>query len=198
RAGLKLMLIFPYAFVDTSEAWFEPRRRRLAISGAGPASDLVVGGSFALVAAFLASGNLRDVVFQLALAGYLGAFFNLNPFLERDGYHMLVDLTREPNLRRRSRQQLARRLGRRAAGRDEPRILAVYGVAGLCWSVVAVGFAVLLSTRYYPRLVEVAPRWAVWTLLGICYALMLVPVLVTIGRPLRERWSSPAEGHRAT
>src|SRR5262249_13621458 len=24
RAGVKLVLIFPYAFVDTSEAWFEP------------------------------------------------------------------------------------------------------------------------------------------------------------------------------
>ncbi len=39
-AGLKLMLVFPYAFVDTSEAWFEPRRRRIAISAAGPASRL--------------------------------------------------------------------------------------------------------------------------------------------------------------
>ena len=36
KAGLKLLLIFPYAYVDTSEAWFEPRRRRIAISAAGP------------------------------------------------------------------------------------------------------------------------------------------------------------------
>ena len=36
RAGFKLVLIFPYAFVDTSEAWFEPRKRRMAISAAGP------------------------------------------------------------------------------------------------------------------------------------------------------------------
>ena len=39
RAGLKLVAIFPYAFVDTSEAWFEPRARRIAISAAGPVSD---------------------------------------------------------------------------------------------------------------------------------------------------------------
>ena len=38
-AGLKLMLIFPYAYVDTSEAWFEPRRHRIAVSAAGPVSD---------------------------------------------------------------------------------------------------------------------------------------------------------------
>jgi putative peptide zinc metalloprotease protein len=39
RAGLKLVAIFPFAFVDTSDAWFEPRRRRIAISAAGPVAD---------------------------------------------------------------------------------------------------------------------------------------------------------------
>ena len=45
EAGLKLFLVFPYVYVDTSEAWFEPRRRRIAVSAAGPASDLVPGRS---------------------------------------------------------------------------------------------------------------------------------------------------------
>ena len=31
-AGFKVVGVFPYAYVDTSEAWFEPRRRRIAIS----------------------------------------------------------------------------------------------------------------------------------------------------------------------
>src|SRR5262249_9966667 len=30
RAGLKVVLVFPYVFVDTSDAWFEPRQRRVA------------------------------------------------------------------------------------------------------------------------------------------------------------------------
>ena len=40
KAGIKLIAIFPFAFVDTSEAWFEPRRRRIAISAAGPGVGL--------------------------------------------------------------------------------------------------------------------------------------------------------------
>jgi hypothetical protein len=48
RAGIKLIGIFPYAFVDTSEAWFEPRRRRIAVSLAGPIADFTVGGAFAI------------------------------------------------------------------------------------------------------------------------------------------------------
>ena len=56
---------------------------------------------------------MRDIFFQLAFAAYVGAFFNLNPFIERDGYHILVDVLREPGLRRRAREQFARGCGRR-------------------------------------------------------------------------------------
>ena len=118
KAGLKLLLVFPYAYVDTSEAWFEPRRHRVAISAAGPISDLSLGALFALFCLALPAGTVRDIFFQLAFAAYLGAFFNLNPFIERDGYQILVDLLREPGLRRRAREQLMRRLsGRARAGR---------------------------------------------------------------------------------
>ena len=34
---------------------------------------------------------MRDIFFNLAFAAYVGGFFNLNPFIERDGYHILVD-----------------------------------------------------------------------------------------------------------
>jgi len=76
RAGFKLVAIFPYAFVDTSEAWFEPRRRRIAISAAGPVSDFSVGAIFALFCLFLEPGTVRDIFFNLAFAAYVGGFFN--------------------------------------------------------------------------------------------------------------------------
>ena len=75
RAGFKLVVIFPYAFVDTSEAWFEPRNRRIAISAAGPVSDFALGGIFSILCVFV-EGTTRDVFFQLAFAGYVGAFFD--------------------------------------------------------------------------------------------------------------------------
>jgi Zn-dependent protease len=118
RAGLKVLLVFPYAFVDTSEAWFEPRRRRIAITVAGPISDLSLGAVFSICCLALPAGTVRDIFFQLAFAAYVGALFNLNPFVERDGYQILVDVLREPGLRRRAREQLFRRLsGGAAAGR---------------------------------------------------------------------------------
>ena len=186
RAGLKLTMGLPYAFVDTSDAWFEPRRRRIAISLAGPGSDAVLGGAIALAGLSLGPGAARDICFQIALGAYVGLFYSLNPLLDRDGYHVLVDLLREPNLRRRSRE----RIGHGLAGRtSEPtrRAVTLYGVAALAWAVAGTAFAVLMSLRFAEPLAQIAPPPAVWVLMAAAYAGLSAPVLLAIGRPLLER-----------
>jgi putative peptide zinc metalloprotease protein len=187
KAGVKLIFVFPFAFVDTSEAWFEPRRRRIAIAAAGPIADLSMGGIFALVAVALNAGTLRDVFFQLALAGFVGAFFNLNPLLDRDGYHILVDALREPGLRRRAREVLMRRLAGKPVPDAEPRSLTIYGFATLGWMFAAIAFVIILSQIYYSTLITIAPKEVVWAVLGAFYLLMFVPVVLVLGKPLAER-----------
>ena len=186
KAGLKLVVILPYAYVDTSEAWFEPRRRRIAISAAGPVSDLALGALFSICCLALRDGTVRDIFFQLAFASYVGAFFNLNPFIERDGYHMLVDWLREPGLRRRAREQFARRLSGRGRSSDSP-VLARYSRWGLAWTVLASAFAVVLSLRYEPIMTELAPPIVVYVVMGTLWLAFFVPVLVVVGKPLLDR-----------
>ena len=188
RAGVKLLVIFPYAFVDTSEAWFEPRRRRIAVSAAGPASDFTLGAIFAICCLVLDPGTVRDIFFQLAFAAYVGACFNLNPFLDRDGYHILVDVLREPGLRRRAREQFSRRLAGRPSTGDSP-VLARYSLFGLGWSVLAALFAIGMTLHYRAVLEAVAPaEWIVWVVMATVWVAVFVPVLVVIGRPLLERF----------
>ena len=189
KAGVKLVAIFPYAFVDTSEAWFEPRPRRIAISAAGPISDFAVGAVFSLCCVFV-EGTVRDVFFQLAFAGYVGAFFNLNPWIDRDGYHMLVDYLREPGLRRRAKDQFSRRLKGEGRTTDSP-VLARYSIAGIGWSILAAGFAIFMSIRYEPIMSNFAPRYVVWTVLGTLWLALFIPVFVVIGKPLVERVRGP-------
>jgi hypothetical protein len=187
RAGLKMIAIFPYAFVDTSEAWFEPRRRRIAVSAAGPVSDFSVGAVFAICALLLPPGTVRDIFFNLAFAAYVGGFFNLNPFIERDGYHMLVDVLREPGLRRRAKEQFARRLAGRGASTDSP-VLLRYSLFGLAWSVLAAGFAIGMTFRYEKILVALAPNKAVaYGVMGTLWVAFFIPVVVVLAQPLRER-----------
>jgi putative peptide zinc metalloprotease protein len=189
RAGLKMVAIFPYAFVDTSEAWFEPRERRIAISAAGPISDFSLGAIFSICCVFL-GGTVRDVFFQLAFAGYVGAFFNLNPFIDRDGYHILVDFLREPGLRKRAKDQFSRRLSGKARTTDSP-VLARYSIAGLGWSILAAGFAIFMSLRYQPIMSAFAPSYVVWTVLGTMWFALFIPVFVVLGKPLVERRREP-------
>jgi putative peptide zinc metalloprotease protein len=183
RAGLKLFLIFPYVFVDTSDAWFEPRERRVAVSAAGPVSDLALGGVFSLAAAFVGGGTIRDIFFQVAFAAYIGAIFNLNPFLDRDGYNMLVDWLGQPGLRTRARVWMTAKLSGRATGPRE-RAVAIYSVFAFVWTFVAVGFGVVLSLRYYHELQTLVPKEALWSVFGIFYVLMFLPVLASFVRPL--------------
>jgi putative peptide zinc metalloprotease protein len=189
RAGIKVALVFPYVFVDTTDAWFESRHRRMMISLAGPASDVVLGGAFALACLVSAPGSVRDILFQVAFGGYVGALFNLNPLMERDGYHVLVDLLREPGLRRRATRHLHEVLSGR--GPADSRRLLVYAVASLVWSVLTVAFAVVLSLRYYPILAKLAPPALVWTVLSAFYLVLALPLAVQLLRPLWTRVYRP-------
>ena len=77
---------------------------------AGWGSDFTVGAVFAVCCLLLPAGTVRDIFFNLAFAAYVGAFFNLNPFIDRDGYQILVDVLKEPGLRRRAKEQFSRKL----------------------------------------------------------------------------------------
>jgi putative peptide zinc metalloprotease protein len=186
EAGLKLVLIFPYVYVDTSDAWFEPRRHRMAVSAAGPASDLCLGGAFALACLAARPGAVRDVCFQLAFGAYVGAFFNLNPLVERDGYHILVDALREPSLRRRARAQLRRRIAE-GRGASDSSVLLRYSVFGLAWSAVGATAGVAMSLRYEQGYAQLAPAPVVWTAMSVLWVLLFVPVLAAVGPPLIDR-----------
>jgi putative peptide zinc metalloprotease protein len=186
EAGIKIVLFFPYAYVDTSDAWFEPRRRRIAVSAAGPLSDLTLGGAFSLCCLAAPRGTLRDIVFQLAFAAYVGALMNLNPLLERDGYYILVDLLREPRLRRRALEQLRRRIAGGGTPSDS-RVLARYGVLAFGWTFVSSALAIVLSLRYERVLGALVPGPAAWALVVPIWAAVLAVPLAIVAPALRAR-----------
>jgi putative peptide zinc metalloprotease protein len=193
RAGLRVVMIFPYAFVDTSEAYFEPRMHRIVISAAGPLSDFSFGAAFSIACAVSPPGNVREVLFQLAFAAYVGAFFNVNPFLDRDGYQILTEWLREPRLRERARAQLAARLSGRPSEDEGSPVLGRYAIAGLVWSLVGAGFVIVLSLRYYDRLAVLAPHSLVLAGFILFFVVLLLPVPIALGTPLlrRARFGTP-------
>ena len=187
RAGFRLLWIFPYAFVDSSEGYFESRMHRIVISAAGPLTDFSLGALFSILCAVSPAGNVREVFFQLAFAGYVGAFFNLNPFLDRDGYQILCEWLREPRLKERARQQLRERLsGQRTAEESSP-VLARYAIAGLVWTAMGAGFIAVLSLRYYSVLVKIVPKGVVVGGFILFFVVLLLPIPIALGAPLLRR-----------
>jgi putative peptide zinc metalloprotease protein len=193
KAGLKLLFIFPYAFVDTSEAWFEPRRRRIAISAAGPVSDFSVGALFSLCCLLLPDGTVRDIFFNLAFAAYVGAFFNLNPFIDRDGYQILVDVLKEPGLRRRAKEQFGRKLRGKGDDATDSPVLARYSIFGVAWSLLAGFFAIGMTLRYKPVMEQFAPEYVVWGVLITLWVACFIPVFIVLGKPLWDRMRGEEE-----
>jgi putative peptide zinc metalloprotease protein len=185
-AGLKLVAIFPFVYVDTSDAWLEPRRRRIAISAAGPVSDFTLAALFSLCCLGLRPGAVRDVLFQLALAAYVAAIFNLNPFIERDGYQILVDVLKEPGLRRRAREQLRRRLSGEPRSSDS-QVLARYSLLGFAWTALTVGFAAVISLHYQAVLERLVPPSVAHGLIGLLWLMLLTPLIAMVGGPLLDR-----------
>ena len=187
RGGLRLVLIFPYAFVDTSEAYFESRAHRIVISAAGPACDLTLGALFSFACWVAPRGSISDVFFQLAFGAYVGAFFNLNPFLDRDGYQILVDWLREPGLRQRARQQFAQKLSGAAPDEETSPVLARYAFAGVIWSAMGAGIAILFAAHYYHHIPAQIPHGLVVAIFVAFCVLLFIPVLVQLGAPLVRR-----------
>jgi putative peptide zinc metalloprotease protein len=197
RAGMRLLLIFPFAFVDTSESYFEPRRHRIVISAAGPACDFTLGAVFALACASAPAGSVRDVFFQLAFGAYVFGFFNLNPFLDRDGYTILVDFLREPGLKQRARQQFSGRVSGSARGQQTSSVLGRYALAGLIWSALMAVGMIIFATRYYSRYKRLIPHSLIIPLFIGFIVILLLPVLAQILLPMLRRLRyGPAEVNR--
>jgi len=98
--GVAFLLFFPCLYCDTTEAWkLAGRRQRMLISAAGIAVEMVLAilGTYAWY--FSKPGVINSLAFYLVVVSFLSTiFFNGNPLLKFDGYFILMDYLRLPNL----------------------------------------------------------------------------------------------------
>lgn len=188
RGGFTFYFGFPVFFVDTTDVWLEPRRRRILVSAAGVGADLVLGGAAAL-AAWIVPGTAGELLGVLAVMAYLGVLVNLIPLLALDGYYVLVDVARIPMLRPRAlrfvRAALPGRLRRREALTGEEWILACYGVLAAVFAVAVVWWS---AARLAGQVIEVGQvSVAGGVALGVALALLIgLPALIRLARQARR------------
>ncbi len=102
--GVAFLVMMPVLYTDTTDAWKLPSRRaRMHIGAAGMLAELVLAVIATLVWSFLPDGPIRSGVFLLATSTWLLTLaINASPFMRFDGYFLLSDWLKMPNLHERS------------------------------------------------------------------------------------------------
>jgi putative peptide zinc metalloprotease protein len=133
--------------------WLEGRWPRIAVSLAGPYTNLVIGSFASIAAWFVPNAVFSAVLWEFALLSYLGVLLNLNPLMEFDGYYVLIDLLEMPNLRPRALAWLGQDLIpalRTPGGLKGHRLELLYGLA----SVLYVALMGVLTVVLYRLIVQ--------------------------------------------
>lgn len=102
--GLALVIMAPMLYTDTNEAWkLTSRSQRVAIGIAGIAAELLLALAALWAWILLPEGPLRGAAFILATTTWIMTLaLNASPFMRFDGYFILSDFLRLPNLHHRS------------------------------------------------------------------------------------------------
>ena len=93
--GIGFYLFTPVLYSDVSDAWKFNVKKRIIINLAGIYFELIFSTALILVA--LITGIKSLLIIPVII--FLKTLFNLNPFFRTDGYWILSDLIRVPNLR---------------------------------------------------------------------------------------------------
>jgi putative peptide zinc metalloprotease protein len=218
--GLSIAYGVPMLYTDTSDAARLPRRSARAwIGSAGMLAETFIAGPCTLAWALLPDGALRTTCFVIATSSWLTTLaVNLNPLGRFDGYYILSDVLRYPNLQQRSLDHAGWLLERILLGRATARpsdatgwvLAALCGfgagvwlfrlflglaAAKLCYDYLFQAAGILLE-RHAPLSRRVALWWRVrdrlsrrrWAGLGGGAALLALLVLA----PLDRRVDAPA------
>ncbi len=102
--GVAFLVTWPVLYTDVTDTWKLPdKRSRLAVGGAGVATELVLAIWSSFAWSWLPEGDARTACFLLATTTWISSLMiNLSPFMRFDGYFLLMDLLNMPNLHHRA------------------------------------------------------------------------------------------------
>ncbi|MCO8123037.1 hypothetical protein NHH03_14910 [Stieleria sp. TO1_6] len=110
--GIMLLLGTPCLYCDVSDLWTVPQTsKRVFVSAAGMIAELGLASIATVVWAVTHPSTLHDLALVvMVVCSVSTVLVNANPLLRYDGYFMLADWLRVPNLAEQSSQALRRRL----------------------------------------------------------------------------------------
>ncbi|MEQ8209092.1 MAG: hypothetical protein RH917_04605 [Lacipirellulaceae bacterium] len=106
--GVQLIVFFPFAYCNVSDAWMMPSKwQRMIVSAAGMYVELIIATLSMYLWYFSEPGLLNSLALNLVILCSINTvLFNGNPLLRFDGYYMLSDWLEVPNLHAQSKVAL--------------------------------------------------------------------------------------------
>lgn len=133
----------PMFYCDATDAWTFPRVKRMMVMLAGNLSTMLIGSAIVVVVYVLPlSGPVSNVLSMTAFWCFYTSLWNFAPPFETDGYYVLSDLLKMPNLRHDAYNYLKaslRRLLKKPVQETKDlttktrRILIAYAIMSVVW-----------------------------------------------------------------
>lgn len=171
--GVIFILGTPLPYVDASAATaFKQKHQRIMVSSAGMAVELFFAATALLLWVNMSPSLVRDILYNIILIGSISTlFFNGNPLMRYDGYHIITDIFDQPNLASRANQQisyLVKRYGYGlqglyppAASTKEASFLSIYSIAATFYRLFVLGAIILLAAHYFPKFALALAAWLI-------------------------------------
>jgi hypothetical protein len=166
--GTGLFYFSPMFYTDTTDAWGLTRGQRMQVYLAGNISTLLIGAALVFVHLFVQiPGFASQIVLMVSFYCFSMSLMNFAPPFETDGYYILSDAVKMPNLRYDSYGYLGsvvRRFFRRPVKKEnsgltkrKKQIFLLYGLVSVAW-IVYIIFQTSLFLVYMGQDVTVALR----------------------------------------
>lgn len=145
EAGVLLLLFTPMAYVNVTSMWrFSNRWHRIVVSAAGMYVELFIS-FLAFILWAQTTGVVANIAFNVFLMSSVTTIlFNANPLMRFDGYFLLSDLLKIPNLYSKGTKWFGDRIKSLAFGvprtsnicnDSELRRVAIYGSLAFFWKI---------------------------------------------------------------
>ncbi len=147
QMGIGFLIFFPCLYCNTTDAWqLADRRQRITISAAGIIAECFLAILATYVWYFSKPGMINSLAFYLVAVSFVSTvLFNGNPLMKFDGYFMLTDYLRVPNLMQKSFGYLRYLFHNRVLGMDEVPstapgrrdrvVFATYGISAFLYRI---------------------------------------------------------------
>jgi putative peptide zinc metalloprotease protein len=191
-----IMLVFaPSLYCNVTDSWMlQNRWQRIAVSAAGILVEMQLAAMAVLVWWYTQPGIVHTIALNIVIVCSVGTIlFNGNPLLRYDGYFVLSDLVRMPNLWQESRNAVKSHLARwflrgqpvvRPIPGERRGLLTVYGVVSAAYRV----FIVLTILLFLHRVL--VPQ-GLGILVPIVAACLALTATIVWARALARFWSRP-------